>query len=73
VTLGHTTNGDGPHDPGRCGCSEPPDLGDFVIVLLSGTLAALRDRLLADGFSTAAELVADLAEVTDDYVAQRAG
>jgi hypothetical protein len=72
VTLGHTTNGDGRHDPGQCGCSHGPDLGDFVIVLLSGTLAALRDRLLADGFATAAELVADLAELTDDYVARRA-
>jgi hypothetical protein len=43
-----------------------------VIVLLAGTLAALRDRLLTDGFESAADLVADLAELTDDYVAQRA-
>ena len=49
-----------------------PDLGDFVIVLLTGTLAALRDRLMSDGFASAAELVADLAELADDYVAQRA-
>jgi hypothetical protein len=72
VTIGQT-NGDAKHDSATCGCSGAPDLGDFVIVLLSGTLAALRDRLLADGFATAAELVADLAELTDDYVAQRAG
>ena len=44
------------------------DLGDFVIVLLAGTLAGLRDRLAADGFIQAAELVADLVEVTDAYL-----
>jgi len=71
VTFGHP-NGDGPHETDPCECSAAPDLGDFVIALLSGTLAALRDRLVADGFATAAELVADLAELTDDYVAQRA-
>jgi hypothetical protein len=72
VTLGHT-NGDGPRNSEVRGCSGEPDLGDFVIVLLAGTLAALRDRLLSDGFASAADLVADLAELTDDYVAQRAG
>jgi hypothetical protein len=72
VTLGHT-NGDRPRNSEGRGCSGEPDLGDFVIVLLAGTLAALRDRLLADGFASAADLVADLAELTDDYVAQRAG
>jgi hypothetical protein len=71
VTIGHS-NGDGPHESGNCNCSGAPDLGDFVIVLLAGTLAALRDRLQSDGFATAADLVADLAELTDDYVAQRA-
>ena len=45
-----------------------PDLGDLVIVLLASTLAGLRDRLAADGFDPAAELVADLVEVTDDYL-----
>ena len=45
-----------------------PDLGDLVVVLLASTLAGLRDRLAADGFDPAAELVADLVEVTDDYL-----
>ena len=72
MTIGHS-NGDARHDSESCGCSGAPDLGDFVIVLLSGTLAALRDRLLSDGFATAADLVADLAEMADDYVVRRAG
>ena len=45
-----------------------PDLGDLVIVLLAGTLAGLRDRLTMDGYTPAAELVADLTEVADDYL-----
>ncbi len=45
-----------------------PDLGDFVVVLLAGTLAGLRDRLASDGFEGAAELVADLVEAADDYI-----
>jgi hypothetical protein len=48
----------------------PPDLGDLVVVLLAGSLAGLCDRLAADGFSDAAELVADLVEVADGYVAR---
>ena len=48
--------------------SRPPDLGDLVIVLLASTLAGLRDRLAEDGFDPAAELVADLVEVADDYL-----
>lgn len=48
--------------------SRQPDLGDLVIVLLASTLAGLRDRLDEDGFETAAELVADLVEVADDYL-----
>jgi len=47
---------------------ELPDLGDLVVLLLAGTLAGLRDRLESDGFSPAAELVADLVEITDDYL-----
>ena len=47
---------------------ETADLGDLVIVLLAATLAALRDRLAEDGFDPAAELVADLVEVADDYL-----
>jgi len=71
MKRGHT-NGAGPHDAERCACPGEPDLGDFVIALLAGTLAGLRDRLLSDGFLPAADLVADLAEITDDYVAGRA-
>lgn len=47
---------------------DAPDLGDLMIVLLAGTLAGLRDRLEADGFLPAAELVADLVEIADDYL-----
>ena len=45
-----------------------PDLGDLVVVLLAGTLAGLRDRLARDGFEPAADLVADLVDITDDYL-----
>lgn len=48
--------------------SRAPDLGDLVIVLLASTLAGLRDRLAQDGYEPAADLVADLVEVTDDYL-----
>ena len=44
------------------------DLGEFVILLLASTLAGLRDRLYLDGFETAADFVAELAENADDYV-----
>ena len=56
------------HLPRTDGCDESPDLGDLVIVLLAGTLAGLRDRLIHDGFGRASELVADLVDVTDDYL-----
>ena len=59
-----------PEAPGPYG---DPGLGDFVIVLLAGSLAALRDQLAAEGFASAAELVADLAEISDDYITQRVG
>ena len=45
-----------------------PDLGHFVIVLLASTLAGLRDRLSADGFEAASELVATLTERCDAYL-----
>lgn len=45
-----------------------PDLGDMIVLLLAGTLAGLRDRLECDGFHPAADLVADLVEITDDYL-----
>lgn len=47
---------------------EAPDLGDLVVVLLASTLAGLRDQLSSDGFDPAAELVAELVEVVDDYL-----
>ena len=51
------------------GCSEKtPDLGDLIVVLLAGTLAGLRDRLLDDGLLEAAELVADMVDIADDYL-----
>jgi hypothetical protein len=46
----------------------PPDLGDLIVVLLAGTLAGLRDRLVCDGFEDAAELVGDLVELADGYL-----
>ena len=45
-----------------------PDLGDLVIVLLASTLAGLRDRLEADGFTAAFGLVADLVDNCDEYL-----
>lgn len=49
-----------------------PDIGDLVVVLLASTLAGLRDTLYEDGFCDAAELVADLVDIADDYIcAQR--
>lgn len=48
----------------------PADLGDYVVVLLAGTLAGLRDRLAADGFERAAELVADLVDVIDAHLGE---
>lgn len=47
---------------------EAPDMGDLIVVLLASTLAGLRDRLESDGFFAASELVADLVEITDDYL-----
>ena len=52
----------------EAGGGRAPDLGDLVVVLLAGTLAGLRDRLAQDGFEPAADLVADLVGITDDYL-----
>jgi hypothetical protein len=70
----------GGHD-GRTGASpvsgpvprekSEPDLGDLMIVLLSGTLDGLRDRLAAEGFTEAAALVGDLAEAADHYASRK--
>jgi hypothetical protein len=43
-------------------------MGDLCIVLLSCTLANLRDRLCADGYDKPARVVADLVEITNDYL-----
>ncbi|HET7481655.1 MAG TPA: hypothetical protein VFK89_02215 [Actinomycetota bacterium] len=45
------------------------DLGDLIVLLLAGTLAGLRDRLAEDGFADAADLVADMVEIADCYLA----
>jgi hypothetical protein len=52
-------------DPAR---DDGPDLGDLVVVLLAATMAGVRDRLLSDGYEGAAELVAELVELADDFV-----
>lgn len=44
------------------------NLGDFMVIMLAGTMAGLRDRLAQDGFVPAAELVADLVDIADDYL-----
>jgi hypothetical protein len=41
---------------------------DLIMVVLACTLAGLRDRLFEDGHDRAAEVVADLVEITDDYL-----
>lgn len=52
--------------------SSTADLGDLVVTLLAGTLAGLRDRLATDGYDRAADVVADLVEVVDDYLSRLA-
>ena len=46
------------------------DTSDFIMVLLACTLAGLRDRLTEDGYDDAANVVADLVEIADDYLAR---
>ena len=69
--LGEASGGHAPEQQGdevsEQACSSP-DVGELVIVLLAGTLASLRDRLAADGFESPADLVADLVELTHDYL-----
>jgi hypothetical protein len=48
--------------------ADTPDVGDLIVLLLTSTLAGLRDRLYDDGFDRAADLVEDLVEIADDYV-----
>jgi hypothetical protein len=47
---------------------DAPDLGDLLVVLLAATLESLRDSLARDGFVEAAMLVADLVDISDDYI-----
>ena len=49
------------------------DLGDIVILLLTGTLSGLRDRLASDGFERASALVAQLTTTCDTYIAEVTG
>jgi hypothetical protein len=56
------SNGCGPQADGA-------DLGDFIVVLLAGTLAGLRDRLYKEGYAAAGDLVEDLIGVADSYLA----
>jgi hypothetical protein len=46
------------------------EVGDLIVVLLAASLQGLCERLFLDGYEDAAELVADLIEVTDDYLAR---
>lgn len=62
-----SANGDFPARP-----ADGPELGDFVILLLAGSLAGLRDRLASDGFDGPAELVSELVEIADDYLMRAA-
>jgi hypothetical protein len=43
-------------------------MGELIMVLLACTLANLRDRLNADGYDQPARVVADLVEITNDYL-----
>ena len=49
--------------------SSAVSLGHIVILLLAGVLSSLSERLRSDGFGSQAELVADLVEAIDDYIA----
>ena len=43
-------------------------MGDLIMVLLACTLANLRDRLFDDGYDHVSAVVADLVEITNDYL-----
>ena len=66
--LGQAPRGDAAQGTPVVTETRTPDMGDLIVVLLASTLAGLRDRLLDDGFEDAAELVADLVEIADEYV-----
>lgn len=67
--LGEASRRHAAEGPTVSAAPEAPDLGDLVVVLLASTLAGLRDRLSRDGYERAADLVADLVQATDDYLA----
>lgn len=50
-----------------------PNLGDLFVLILTSTLACMRDRLKHDGYEDAAELLADLVEISDDYITRGRG
>ncbi len=43
-------------------------MGELIMVLLACTLANLRDRLCTDGYDQESAVVADLVEITNDYL-----
>lgn len=43
-------------------------LGDLIMVLLACALANLRDRLIDNGYDQVSAVVADLVEITNDYL-----
>lgn len=51
-----------------CPAEPCAELGDLILVLLAGTLQGLSYQLQSDGHDGAAELVADLVVVVDDYL-----
>ncbi|MGH2752496.1 MAG: hypothetical protein ACRDK3_16745 [Actinomycetota bacterium] len=55
------------------GGTRADDAGELIMVLLACTLASLRDRLHADGYDRPARVVADLVEITDDYLERPRG
>lgn len=55
---------------GVVGAEDRTCLGEVLLVLLSATLAGIRDRLHDDGYDAEADLVGDLVDITDDYLAR---
>lgn len=49
------------------------DMGDLYVLFLSLTLAAVRDRLYADGFGRSADLLQTFVMQCDDYMRQLFG
>jgi hypothetical protein len=56
--------------PGGAGTEGRSCLGEILLVLLSATLSGIRDRLHDDGYDEEADLVGDLVDITDDYLAR---